>query len=597
MMTATRRTAVVLVALLALLALSACVSIPTSGPVKEGKPGMLVPDNSVDIAPAPPRPGDTPKVIVEGFLQAMANYQSEYAVARQYLASSVRDTWNPLQGVQIYGSSYSITQTRNDVVLSASLTGSLDADGAFLRHNGPFRKDFGMIKDADGEWRISNPPAGLIVSQYVFDTFFQSYDTYFFEPGFRALVPDPIFLPRGIPEASALVSALLSGPSRWLKPAVVTAIPQNTQLNVGVSVDENGIADVSLSDSIIQLSDDQRSLMAAQITWTLGQLSGIEGVKFTANGARYQVRNEVPDGNYVPVNALAYLGPVGIGASTALFGVVKSSVVTIDEQANEAVTTPIAGPLGRGEFDVDSLAVSASPTMAAAVTDNQTTLRFAPIAGDDVKTLISRAEGLLRPQFSRFDELWAIGNKDGKQHIWVMPEDKKSMVGEPIEVTAPEFAQSTITAFRLSPDGARIALVRKTSGGDTELGLARVIRADKKITVDGWQPLDIATNTTLGVKRVLDIGWIDATTLAILGSTGEDAPYEPFRVYQDASQQERMGTSENWDARSLVTAPRAQSAFKVVVVGRNGEAWRYTDEFRWPRFAQNLELSQLTYPG
>ncbi len=63
--------------------------------------------------------------MVEGFLQAMANYQSGYQVARQYLMPEVRDSWRPEDGgVQVYADGYSVTATPESVMLSAPLGGS-----------------------------------------------------------------------------------------------------------------------------------------------------------------------------------------------------------------------------------------------------------------------------------------------------------------------------------------------------------------------------------------------------------------------------------------------------------------------------------------
>ena len=92
---------------------------------------------------------------------------------------------------------------------------------------------------------------------------------------------------------------------------------------------------------------------------------------------------------------------------------------------------------------------------------------------------------LLRPQFTRYGEVWAIGRGRGpSSRSGCSPADKL------IEVDAPLLDKGgEITAFKISPDGARMALVRKTATG-SELGLTRLIRASTD-QVDGWRPIDL----------------------------------------------------------------------------------------------------------
>ena len=57
-----------------------------------------------------------------------------------------------------------------------------------------------------------------------------------------------------------------------------------------------------------------------------------------------------------------------------------------------------------------------------------------------------------------------------------------------IEIDSPVLRDGTVTAFKISPDGTRMALVRRTTDRQTsELGLARIIRSDKKIMVNDWR--------------------------------------------------------------------------------------------------------------
>ena len=91
------------------------------------------------------------------------------------------------------------------------------------------------------------------------------------------------------------MKALLNGPSKWLKPAVSSAIPPNTSLSVDSVTITNGIAEVPLSDSVLALPDQQRSLLAAQIVYTLRQVGGVKGVLIKVNQQPYRVPGSDPN--------------------------------------------------------------------------------------------------------------------------------------------------------------------------------------------------------------------------------------------------------------------------------------------------------------
>ena len=111
-------------------------------------------------------------------------------------------------------------------------------------------------------------------------------------------------------------------------------------------------------------------------------------------------------------------------------GAVNLVRTTADTPAIE----PLAGPLGQGAYSVDALAVSVTNTDLAVTTDGRTTLRRAPIPAGEPSTpttLLSGATDLLRPQFTRYGEIWAIGRQGGRQRMWMSTSDK------PVEVTTP----------------------------------------------------------------------------------------------------------------------------------------------------------------
>jgi len=256
--------------------------------------------------------------------------------------------------------------------------------------------------------------------------------------------------------------------------------------------------------------------------------------------------------------------------------------------ANPATLRPVPGRLGQGAFAVDSLAVSVTNTDLAVVTDGRTTLRRGP-TGDgagEVSTVMDGVSDLLRPQFTRYDELWAIGRRDGKQRMWVSTADQA------LEVDATDLLDGgEVLAFKISPDGTRVAFIRR-SGKGTALGLALIIRSDvKKITVDGWRPLDTTQTNKAQVTRLADVGWLDATDLLVLGAATQDAPLGPVTIAEAASSISAENQANQWDAVELTVLLRPPSA---LIVG--GDQQTYLDDGdQWRPFLDKIKT--IAYPG
>lgn len=96
-----RPTALLSLALAVSLCLSACVGIPSSGPVEAGPEFSETAETDTIFNPLGPQPGAEPLAILEGFIDAFTGTQGDYAVARQFLSSSFQAQWDPRQSVTI----------------------------------------------------------------------------------------------------------------------------------------------------------------------------------------------------------------------------------------------------------------------------------------------------------------------------------------------------------------------------------------------------------------------------------------------------------------------------------------------------------------
>jgi len=102
--------------------------------------------------------------------------------------------------------------------------------------------------------------------------------------GTAGLVPNQVMLPIGPGTSTALMRALVSGPTPWLAPAVSTAIPTGTKLVVDSAPITDGIVQVDLSAQAATAIDKEAQALSAQVVWTLRQLVDVTAVRITVNG-------------------------------------------------------------------------------------------------------------------------------------------------------------------------------------------------------------------------------------------------------------------------------------------------------------------------
>ena len=455
---ARRHLVALLVVIASLLVAAGCVNVPTSGPIEEVKGQQPPCQNCVNVEVAPPASGDEPKQIVEGYLRATSNYQPNYSVARQFLTQMAAEKWSP-EEVSIYRGSLRATGEAT-VNLTGRLVGSLAKDRTYTAEDQALSQNFGL-KEENGEWRIDTLPSGLWVDEFYFTRFYQTYDLYFVGNG-PSLVPDPIYLPvlrNPANVASALMKALINGPSKWLKPAVSTALPPNTTLSVDSVTITDGIAEVPLSDSVLALPEEQRSLLAAQIVYTLKQVGGLKGVLIKVNQQPYRVPEGDANSLVISVDAIPRdMDPIPFVAGEHPYAVQQGTVKEVVTSSDPPTVSPLARPLGGGAYDVDALAVSATNTDVAITTNGRTTLRLAPIAKGEPTTLLNGAsEGvsdLLRPQFTRYGEIWDIGRQGGRQWIWVHSAGKKVPIADRLANAARRQGRDGVQDLtRRHPDG------------------------------------------------------------------------------------------------------------------------------------------------
>ena len=476
-------------AVLLLVSLTGCATLPVSGPVRIG-PDLEPPSDSTSFyySPATPVDGASEAEILAGFLAAGTAPQNDYAIAREYLSESIRASWNPNQELLIQKSTPQVTFTESGIAfVEVEVTARVDANGRYeALPAGSTRTLEYALSDQAGQVRISSAPDVTIVIRPVFDVVFRSYSVYFLDQSKSALVPELRWFPANPATGTKLVNALLAGPSDWLKPAVVSAIPTGTVLSLDAVTVQEEVALVDLSARALVASLSDRALMKAQLVATLSQLPTITKVAIS-------IERSVQD---IPDSELSVkFGPNGTMVALGEYGLKAVSGAATDEIP--------AGASFFGSREVTNLALSASTSKIAASTSNGVFETSLDNPGAAVKFLDPRTT-LTAIQYDQLGKLWLVSGS------------QVSVDSKPL--SASWLSGQSISAFALSPEGSRAALI-VGRGATNQVLLTSVIRNQAGTPIELASPITLVaelSNPTL-------VSWFDQVTLSIFTSQSDSS--------------------------------------------------------------------------
>lgn len=565
-----------MIAALAVL-LTGCASVPTTGPVAHHTPQAVSVDGGVRVDPLPPSEGASPLLIVEGFLHAMSTYQPDYAVARQYLTDQASKEWHPEDGVQVYADGVPLTDAGSSVRLLAQPVGKVDAKGIYSSADAksePIRQDFALVKNSQGQWRISKPPTGLLLSRYLFSTGFTDVDLHFLDATGSVLVPDSRFFASGDQAIRAAVEAELAGPSDWLKPAVQPIDTAGVSV-VSLDLDRTGLVKVTLGGRASSLNAAQRQRLLAELAFTLASFPQVIGLTVTTESGTWLD----PAGRAVVTSAsYSQLSPDNSGSSGVLFAIegedrkVRQIRNVTDASQSLEVVNGLTSP--------GALTVNAAATELAAVSADGRVLEVSRI-GETKARQLRVGSGLLRPDYGRNGELWSAAAASIRQ-LKVYRADTEVAVDTSAVPNLP------VVAMRLSPDGVRLALVLKV-GKSTQVGLATIVRQGETFRLGSWRPL-VLTVTGTASGAATDIGWTNATGLAVL-VTGDTGGSSVLKTTEDADTVIDLGPGDGGPLVQLAVAPGRSTLARSA----EGNVYRYDGEFAWPMTMS--AVTSLVYSG
>ncbi|WP_019878228.1 LpqB family beta-propeller domain-containing protein [Sporichthya polymorpha] len=559
------------VAASALAVVAGCASIPTSGDPQivkaEGAPAQS--DAEVRVIAQGPRSGDSPISIVSGFLEASGTTEEGFATARKFLTPASSTRWDA-RGITVYDQArFSLGERSGDrVVLSTVAVGRVDDQGVYTPEPGERSVSitFQLVRSG-GDWRIDEPPSGLLVSRQDFEREYLKVDNYFVArpPRTSVLVPDPIYLPRASTSPTARLEALLRGPSRWLDTVAMTALPTDAALAEPINV-LSGVALVRLTPESVPIEGVQRDLMLAQIVQTLMQDPEVSQVEVRAleqpplsfGGAGNPVLRRADVVPYLPADQRPPPAPAYFVRDGAAY-----------LSGEQMVQGPIAA-----ETELAEIAVSPGGGLIAGVSTDRTTL----VTGraDDPKRLVSRAKGtnLRSLSFDGDGNLWVVSGEGSGTAVLRYPPS-----GPPQRVRVDGFEPRQILRLRVAADGVRLALVLDTVRG-TQVYVAQSTEDTDGLEIAG--PRRMAGQLT-GLRSV---DWMDSGRLVVLGSL-PDGQLQPFEV--------QLGGPVRALAGTLPGVTEISAAYgQPLMAATKKQIYRLREDGAW--LPEGLGTA-VTYPG
>lgn len=528
--------------------LTACAGIPTSAPIKYGNqvnnPNA---DQFIQVIGRPPTEGMNPTEIVEGYLSALADSRNDYSIARQYLSSDAAQSWKSDSGFNIYETSdLSVVDAGDQVNLNAGKFGEIDATG-YLTVAAPsaqLSQSFGIAKNAEGQWRINKLADGVLLSAGDVERSFNGYPIYFLSPGKTGLVGDTVLVPQTITgSATALVQALLSGPSTKLSLAVGNGFPTGTKLTYGSVPVTDGVATVDLTNQVLSADQKVRSYLSAQLVWTLNSLPNVSSVEIKVSGQPLSVTG-VPDRQ--STKDWISFNPAQFSGLEILHYVSDNKVLSVDlkgqTKVQVAMPQTFTGKIGAVSALIDGSGV------AAVTSDNKQIFASTGRGGEFTK--VAAGSSLSTPTWDRSGNIYFSDYGVGIKKF-----NTRSQIS-PVTFDASNIAsEKQVKQLAVAKDGVRVALVI-SDGSAERLLIGSIVSNDLITRIVGLHYADRS------ITSIRDVIWQTPTSIAVLGSdssggnlifdidittglsTSINAPLSAQRVATSLAKQLYVGTVE-----------------------------------------------------
>jgi hypothetical protein len=546
-----------LLAAVLVVLLPACVSIPTQGRVVAGgdvnQQGVR---SALRVTAAGPADGADARQIVEGFLAAVAGLD-DYGVAREFLAPDAL-SWRPGDQTVVYESVPTFAPTIADddgatVRVRTSVVARIDESGRYTEQPAAAEEQEFRLEQVDGEWRIVELPAGVLVSEVDAERVLFPFGVYFADPTSTYLVPDVRWFPQLTSSATALVRALLGGPSPPYLGALRSAAPAGTRLDLPTVPVENGVATVDLTEEVLVAGAGERALLIAQLRQTLRAVPGVSSVRVTVDGSpldepvgtdavgaptlavdpsvddRPIVLGPPPDGADVPTGTAddETAGSTGgddegdeatadlqIGSDGRPVAPPGSTVLRLDLDG----ASPLPGAAGLAGEVATGLAVAPDGNTVAGLDATRTSLWVQQPGASPVELVTGRE--LTTPSFDPppLAWVWTVSAPDPDGDA---PPVVRAAASSVEEVEARWLATGDeVRTLRVSRDGARALVVVAHADGTVDVEV-RGVRRDAT-----GRPLSLSQAAFAVAPELVDAvdaAWVNDDQVVVLGRSGDEA--------------------------------------------------------------------------
>jgi hypothetical protein len=568
----------------AALLLAGCANIPEETQpqvVDENRLGQQTPE-----VPEPEKDLDA-LTLVRDFVHASAEPIGDNAAARVYLAEAARQSWEPTQSLTIIQDTFATTPAADRqralnpneqvVILRGFSVGRLSPDKAFIPSNESVEVPVRLRRQADGQWRIVDPPSTIVITEDDFTDNYFRVPLYFFAPDTNALVPDLRYV-AAQPQSDLpgrVVDLLLSGPSNALQGAVRNPLGEQATTDGNVVTLDDGALSVPLT-GVEGKTEQDKKLIAAQIVRSLQTVTS-NRVRLLSDGAPLVEGRTDWRPNDIP----AYEAASSPSSELPGLMVVNGRIRSLGDG------TPTAGPAGQGVYEVQSAAQSVDGKRLAVVESVPSGVRLRVGGlGEPLQSVDLAARTMTRPTWkpavssgAAAGEFWTV--VDGEQVVRVVRTPDGTWVPQSVNATD-LLAIGPITALRLSRDGTRVAAV---VGG--QLAVAAVVREPDSVTLRSSRVLQARDLT-----GVVDVDWASQDTL-VAAVSSESVPV--VRLPVDGLRMDVFNSSNlTSPVRSITAAPG-----RSVLVADAGGLWTAADvgEVWRPHPHSPNQQADPFYPG
>lgn len=504
-------------ALAAAVLAAGCSGLPRSTPVVQGQAVGGAQDAGVRIIPRGPVSGSDADDLVTDFLRQGLGADDDSSVAREYLTPRASGQWQPDGSAWIYDGPEALTvkvTAPGTVTVTGRISAQLDREGHYAElPPGQTRSVALRLVKVGDQWRIDGGLDGrptVWISRADFGLYTSFPITYVTPDG--TAVTDRRWFLQGPGLVTRLARAQLAPPPTYLQGAVLTGVPEYTELAHGSVSVEGGTARVVLSSRALNADDLNRRRMWQQITTTLTAVGGVDAVQLEADGARLSVPG-LPDralgAEDVDLrDAEASTGPVLLRSGAGLERVDPRQLTENRSRKEARADGPPLPDVGPEWY---RLAASADGHEIAGLDGDEEEL--ARWRDGRLVRVRGFATDLTRPAYDPAGYLWLAGRTTAGTRVLVQPTSDLSG-RPPVAINVPWLADRRVVALRPSAEGQRVLVVSEpVGGGPSTVGVAGVLRRDGR-------PVGLATPIAVGGAStdVTDATWLDAETIGVVGA-------------------------------------------------------------------------------